>query len=112
MRLGGMKFGGTSGGGATAIARTAEIVAGRVAAGKTPVVVVSAMSKVTDQLLACSAAASRGDRTGALAISSRLRSRHRDTAAALVKEPKGCATLQASIERDFDALDEVLRGLA
>jgi aspartate kinase len=107
-----MKFGGTSVEDSTAIARTAGIVAGRVAAGKTPVVVVSAMSKVTDQLLACAAAASRGDRTGALAISSRLRSRHRDTAAALVKEPKDCATLQASIEHDFDALDEVLRGLA
>jgi aspartate kinase len=107
-----MKFGGTSVEDPAAIARTAGIVAGRVAAGKRPVVVVSAMSKVTDQLLACAAAASRGDRTGALAISSRLRSRHRDTAAALVKEPKNCAALQTSIEREFDALDEVLRGLA
>jgi len=72
-------------------------------------VVVSAMSKVTDQLLACAAAASRGDRTGALAISQRLRCRHRDTATALIKE---CAALQISIEREFDALDEILRGLA
>ena len=104
-----MKFGGTSVEDATAIARTAGIVAGRVAAGKQPVVVVSAMSKVTDQLLACAAAASRGDRTGALAISSRLRSRHRDTAAALVKD---CASLQTHIEHEFDAMDEVLRGLA
>jgi len=104
-----MKFGGTSVEDQTAIARTAGIVAGRVAAGKKPVVVVSAMSKVTDQLLACAAAASRGDRTGALAISSRLRSRHRDTAAALVKD---CAALQTSIEHEFDSLDEILRGLA
>jgi len=104
-----MKFGGTSVEDATAIARTAGIVAGRVAAGKRPVVVVSAMSKVTDQLLACAAAASRGDRTGALAISQRLRCRHRDTATALIKE---CAALQISIEREFDALDEILRGLA
>ena len=104
-----MKFGGTSVEDQTAIARTADIVAGRVAAGKKPVVVVSAMSKVTDQLLACAAAASRGDRTGALAISSRLRSRHRDTAAALVKD---CGALQTSIEREFDSLDEILRGLA
>ncbi len=107
-----MKFGGTSVEDATAIKRTAGIVAGRVAAGKRPVVVVSAMSKVTDQLLACAAAASRGDRTGALAISSRLRSRHRDTAAALVKNVQACATLQTSMEHEFDALDEVLRGLA
>ena len=104
-----MKFGGTSVEDRTAIERTAGIVAGRVAAGKRPVVVVSAMSKVTDQLLACAAAASRGDRTGALAISQRLRSRHRDTAAALIKD---CAAIQTSIEQEFDALDEVLRGLA
>ena len=107
-----MKFGGTSVEDPAAIARTAGIVAGRVSAGKKPVVVVSAMAKVTDQLLACAAAASRGDRTGALAISSRLRSRHRDTAAALVKNPAKTAALQTSIEREFDALDEILRGLA
>jgi len=70
------------------------------------------MSKVTDQLLACAAAASRGDRAGALAISQRLRSRHRDTAAALLKEQKRIAALQTAIEHEFDALDEVLRGLA
>jgi aspartate kinase len=55
--------------------------------GKSPVVVVSAMAKVTDQLLRAAAAAAQGDRTGALAISSRLRSRHRDTACELVKRP-------------------------
>ena len=56
-----------------AISRTAAIVAGRVAQGKQPVVVVSALAKVTDQLLRAAAAAAAGDRTGALAISSRLR---------------------------------------
>ncbi|MGB3628348.1 MAG: lysine-sensitive aspartokinase 3, partial [Terracidiphilus sp.] len=75
-----MKFGGTSVEDATAINRTAAIVAGRVAMGKSPTVVVSAMAKVTDQLLRAAAASAEGDRTGALAISSRLRSRHRDTA--------------------------------
>jgi aspartate kinase len=104
-----MKFGGTSVEDQTAIARTAAIVAGRVAAGKRPVVVVSAMSKVTDQLLACAAAASRGDRTGALAISQRLRCRHRDTAAALIKDAR---QLNIMLEREFDGLDEILRGLA
>ncbi len=107
-----MKFGGTSVEDATAIDRTAAIVAGRIALGKKPVVVVSAMSKVTDQLLTASAAASRGDRTGALAISSRLRSRHRDTAAALLTNPSEIAALRNWIESEFDALDEVLRGLA
>jgi aspartate kinase len=107
-----MKFGGTSVEDPAAIGRTAAIVAGRVALGKHPVVVVSAMSKVTDQLLRAAAAASQGDRTGALAISSRLRTRHRDTACALVKDSADLAALIDFIDQKFDSLDEVLRGLA
>ena len=107
-----MKFGGTSVEDPAAIQRTAAIVAGRVALGKHPVVVVSAMAKVTDQLLRAAAAAATGDRTGALAISSRLRSRHRDTACALVKVPGEAAELQNFIDQKFDSLDEILRGLA
>jgi aspartate kinase len=107
-----MKFGGTSVEDRAAIGRTAAIVAGRVASEKSPVVVVSAMAKVTDQLLRCGAAAALGDRTGALAISSRLRSRHRDTAAALVKNQEAAVELVDWIDRKFDQLDEVLRGLA
>jgi aspartate kinase len=107
-----MKFGGTSVEDPAAIGRTAAIVAGRVAQDRQPVVVVSAMSRVTDQLLRAAAAAAMGDRTGALAISSRLRSRHRDTAAALVKVPADAAELQNFIDQKFDSLDEVLRGLA
>lgn len=104
-----MKFGGTSVEDPAAITRTAGIVAGRLALGKQPVVVVSALARVTDQLLRAAAAAATGDRTGALAISSRLRARHRDTAAALVKD---AAELQIFIDQKFDSLDEILRGLA
>ena len=107
-----MKFGGTSVEDPAAINRTASIVAGRVAAGKQTVVVVSAMAKVTDQLLRAAAAAAKGDRTGALAISSRLRARHRDTACALVKTPAESSALCNLIEQKFDSLDEILRGLA
>ena len=107
-----MKFGGTSVEDAAAIGRTAAIVAGRVAQGKSPVVVVSAMAKVTDQLLRAAEAASQGDRTGALAISSRLRSRHRDTSAELVKNAKDRAALMTLVDEKFDKLDEILRGLA
>jgi aspartate kinase len=83
-----------------------------VALGKQPVVVVSAMAKVTDQLLRAAAAAALGDRTGALAISSRLRCRHRDTATALIKDCADQAALLEFIDKKFDSLDEVLRGLA
>ena len=107
-----MKFGGTSVEDATAVGRSAAIVAGRLAQGKSPVVVVSAMAKVTDQLLRAAAAASQGDRNGALAISSRLRTRHRDTAADLVKNPEDRAALIDVIDEKFDSLDDVLRGLA
>ena len=104
-----MKFGGTSVEDPAAISRTAGIVAGRIALGKHPVVVVSALAKVTDQLLRAASAAASGDRTGALAISSRLRCRHRDTACALLKDSGAIVTL---IDQKFDSLDEILRGLA
>jgi aspartate kinase len=107
-----MKFGGTSVEDPAAISRTAAIVAGRVAQGKQPVVVVSAMAQVTDLLLRAAAAAAQGDRTGALAITSRLRARHRDTAIALVKNQTDCAELVSFIDQKFDSLDEVLRGLS
>ncbi len=108
-----MKFGGTSVEDATAIQRTARIVAGRLAKSLQPVVVVSAMSKVTDQLLACAAAASagRGDREPALEIAARLRTRHLEAASQLVPGP-ALATLAEDINRAFDSLDELVRGIA
>lgn len=111
MRLVVMKFGGTSVEDVTAIDRTARIVAGRIERGQQPIVVVSAMAKVTDQLLSVAHAAARGDRAGALAISARLRSRHRDTASALMPNDKA-AEFHTWMDIRFDALDEVLRGLA
>ena len=107
-----MKFGGTSVEDPAAITRTGAIVAGRVALGKQPVVVVSALAGVTDQLLRAAASASTGDRAGALDVSSRLRTRHRDTAAGLVKSSANSAELINFIDQKFDSLDEVLRGLA
>jgi aspartate kinase len=108
-----MKFGGTSVEDATAIQRTASIVAGRAKRGLSPVVVVSAMAKVTDQLLACSAAAyaGRGDKDVALEISARLRTRHIDTASLLTSGDRLDAVI-AVLHRDFDALDDLLNGIS
>jgi len=106
-----MKFGGTSVEDATAITRTAGIVRGRREQGAHPVVVVSAMAKVTDQLIAASTAAGRGDRAGALAISARLRHRHQDTARALIAS-EAMRDLGIWIDKKFDSLDEILRGLS
>jgi aspartate kinase len=106
-----MKFGGTSVEDADAINRTVKIVQSRVARGQRPVVVVSAMAKVTDQLLAGAKAAGRGDRNGALAISSRLRNRHCDTSALLLPANRN-GELQNWIQREFESIDEILRGLS
>src|SRR6185437_7334647 len=109
-----MKFGGTSVEDATAILRTASIVESRVAKGLLPVVVVSAMAKVTDQLLACAAAAlaGRGDREAALEIVARLRARHLQVAGDLVKNGDRLDALQLDINRAFDGLEELVRGIA
>lgn len=106
-----MKFGGTSVEDAHAVERSAAIVAGRRARGLQTVVVVSAMAKVTDQLLAAAAAAGSGDRTGALAIASRLRNRHLDTAAKLLTAER-CSEVHAVLSAEFDALDDLLRGIS
>lgn len=106
-----MKFGGTSVEDAHAMRRTAEIVRGRRERGLSPIVVVSAMARVTDQLLAAAAAAGAADKSGALALSARLRSRHLETASDLVKGVE-LSTLLNSIQHDFDALDDLLRGIS
>ncbi len=106
-----MKFGGTSVQDAAAIARTAAIVEGRVARGLRPFVVVSAMAKVTDSLLAAADAAGRGERAGALAISARLRTRHAETAGTLLGSATG-SSLVRDLHVEFDALDDLLRGIA
>jgi len=110
-----MKFGGTSVEDAIAMERTAAIVSGRRKRGLKAVVVVSAMAKVTDLLIASGAAAGRGDRMGSLAISARLRNRHNDTAAQLLgrdAEGERFARLKLAIDAEFDALDDLLRGIA
>jgi aspartate kinase len=103
-----MKFGGTSVQDAKAIDRAAHIVQGRLA--DRPVVVVSAMAKVTDSLLAMGKAAGSGDRKSALKMARTLRERHYDTAGELL----GTALFtkfHSDLGADFEDLDELLRGI-
>ena len=104
-----MKFGGTSVQDADAITRAAAIVKQRVS--QKPVVVVSAMAKVTDQLLNMARAAGTGDRRTALDLSRALRERHYTTAGELLGT--GIFTqFHSELEVTFEALDELLRGIA
>ena len=102
-----MKFGGTSVESAAAIDRVACIVQERLPLK--PVVVVSAMAKITDQLLAMGRTAGRGDLQAALDLSRAARERHFATATELL----GADTAtHAELAAMFNALDELLRGIS
>ncbi len=103
-----MKFGGTSVQDAEAIDRVASIVRERLP--ESPVVVVSALAKITDQLLAMGAAAGAGDRDKALELSLAARERHFNTASDLLGTGK-FAQIHAELEAEFNGLDELLRGV-
>jgi aspartate kinase len=104
-----MKFGGTSVEDAKAINRVADIVEGRLK--QNPVVVVSAMAKVTDTLLTMAKAAGAGERKTALKLCRSLQERHYNTASELL----GTALFtefHSEIGADFESLDELLRGIS
>jgi len=95
-----MKFGGTSVESKEAIARVAGIVESRIA--QRPVVVVSAMGKTTNRLLAIASSAVAGRRQEALDQLAQLRDFH-------CRESSGA---DAEIEAHFSELGELVRGLA
>lgn len=103
-----MKFGGTSVQDARAIDRVATIVRERSA--EKPVVVVSALAKITDQLLAMAAAAGAGNRDQALELSRAARERHYNTAVDLLGA-HAFEQIAPELEADFNGLDELLRGV-
>ncbi|MBZ5526043.1 MAG: lysine-sensitive aspartokinase 3 [Acidobacteriia bacterium] len=103
-----MKFGGTSVQDSQAIDRIASIVRERLP--ESPVVVVSALARITDQLLAMAAAAGAGDREKALELSRAARERHFSTASELLGT-SAFAQIHPELETDFNALDDLLRGI-
>src|SRR5579872_23706 len=104
-----MKFGGTSVQDAKAIERAAAIVRERLP--HRPVVVVSAMAKVTDQLLAMSRAAGGGDRKTALKLCRALQERHYDTASTLLGAAR-FSDFHSELGGEFENLEELLRGIS
>src|SRR5262249_16389893 len=104
-----MKFGGTSVESADAIERVARIVSSRLK--RAPVVVVSAMAKVTDQLMNMVTQAPAGDCDAGLELLQSLRARHFQTASELLGA-KRSASLAPRLEAHFSELENFLRGLA
>jgi aspartate kinase len=104
-----MKFGGTSVESAEAIERVAQIVGSR--REKLPLVVVSAMAKVTDQLVTTGQLAASGDSDASLQLFQAMRERHYSTAKSLLGAKRG-ASLAPKLETYFSELENFLRGLA
>ncbi len=100
-----MKFGGTSVQDSKAIERVASIVKERLPLR--PVVVVSAMAKVTDQLLAMSRAAGAGDRKTALKLCRALQERHYDTAGELLGTAL-FSDFHSELGGEFENLEELV----
>ena len=98
-----MKFGGTSVADPTAIRRVAEIVRAAAESECRPVLVTSAMSKVTDALFDVVRRAVAGHVRGAQDVLDELLARHRTASVELLDEPA---------RREFDALlEEASRNL-
>ena len=101
-----MKFGGTSVESAVAIDRLVDIVESRLA--RKPVVVVSAMGKTTNGLLAAADSAVAGDRDAALKRIAELETYTLTEGRLLIKPEATEATVRAL----FQELRELMRGLA
>ncbi len=104
-----MKFGGTSVESAAAIDRVSKIVSSRLS--EKPVIVVSAMSKFTDHLVAMSHAAGSGNKDKALQLSLAARERHFQAVSELL-DTAVFTDLHSELEEDFNGLDDLLRGIA
>jgi len=101
-----MKFGGTSVQDAAAIGNAVEIVSSRL--DRAPIVVVSAMARVTDTLVRVSRAAKERQFDDASALIEQIRDRHRATARELLE---GLDSLEA-VEREIGKQIEELMALA
>jgi bifunctional aspartokinase / homoserine dehydrogenase 1 len=106
-----MKFGGTSVGDASCIARVAQIV--RDASRENPVVVVvSAMSGVTNRLVEAATRSQAGEHDQVSAIFQALRKQHEAALGALVRSEEKRAQLAQCLEKIFTEGERLCKGTA
>lgn len=104
------KFGGTSVADADAIRRLTGIVRGRL--DRRPVVVVSAMSGMTNGLLAAAEQSASGKFVTAVAQVEAMRTRHLDVASELLGESEEAMDIAADISVLFDELAHLTEALS
>ena len=106
-----MKFGGTSVGDASCIARAAAIVKSAASEGSV-VVVVSAMSGVTNRLIDAAHRAEAGDAEYSTKVVTELRNHHKKTLEALVRDTQRLAEVDQSLGTVLSELERLLQGTA
>jgi aspartate kinase len=114
-----MKFGGTSVADRAAVERLMAIVRAERQAeaqreggdARGPIVVVSALSGVTDRLLGLAAQAGAGDSEGARASVRDLRDRHA-AAAEAISEPSARSAVLELLSQEFDDLERIISALS
>jgi aspartate kinase len=102
-----MKFGGTSVGSAERIAQVAEIVRAEVNKGNQVVVVLSAMSGVTNTLLGALKDAANGNMGKLLQTRDELLKKHLDVINAMVKNPAAREHLTATTTSALDRFEDL-----
>jgi aspartate kinase len=106
-----IKFGGTSVGDADRVANAIEIVAER--RHLKPVIVVSALAGVTNELVAASEAACAQKPELVAEIIARVRQRHEDVALRLVQQKSDFLDLfMRQLDKQIDEVQTILRGIA
>ncbi len=106
-----MKFGGTSVGDASSIQKVVEIV-GAAAPDSDLVVVVSAMSGVTNQLIEAATQSEAGNRDSVAVIFERLRGRHNAAVSALVRSVPMRSRISREAEEVFQEGERLCQGTA
>lgn len=103
-----LKFGGTSVANATNIKRVADIVASAAQTSSKQIVVVSAMSGVTDRLIVCGQLAEKGDINFRSELAA-LRQQHHTESTTLINSTP---SVEKAIDALFTELQGVLEGVA
>ncbi|MFI5092396.1 MAG: aspartate kinase [Candidatus Acidiferrum sp.] len=110
-RLQVMKFGGTSVGDAACVARTAQIVAQAAREGAC-VVVVSAMSGVTNRLIEAARRAGAGEREPGAAVLEALRQQHEAALISLVRNEDARKSIKQAMEKVLAEGSRLFEGTA
>jgi bifunctional aspartokinase / homoserine dehydrogenase 1 len=106
-----MKFGGTSVGDASRIRNVAEIAA-EASKGRAVVMVVSAMSGVTNPLIAAAGRAAKGDEAAAEALTKALQEKHHEAIGKLISDVENRRQLFSEIDALIERAANYCRGCA